>query len=29
MDNRRIKIVICGGGNGSHASVATAGSKQD
>ena len=27
MDTKRMKIVICGGGNGSHASVATAGSK--
>jgi len=29
MDISRIKIVVCGGGNGSHASVATVGSKTD
>jgi len=27
MDTQKTKVVICGGGNGSHASVATIGSK--
>lgn len=29
MDQKRIKIVVCGGGNGSHATVATTGSKYE
>lgn len=29
MDKKTIKIVVCGGGNGSHATVATTGSKKE